>query len=301
MNCPQPVLPGGRGTEQETTMLAHWNLARHPFVDDPETPYFHPAAAHVQALNRLQYLAESGTMRFGFLSGDNGTGKSAALRQACAHAARNPRIIPVPFDHPLMGVRDFLELLTGHFDRHASRARFTAKTSTLPTGGEMTVFEELLHRQVLRMDRRLFVCIDAAHLLDRRLAAVCALIAGMRGSADSGVSFLFAGTAQTARRLTQLPELGARLALLCELPAFTSEETAGYIDARMAAAGYRGLSPFDAAAKTAVHELAAGIPADINRVATLALEQAAAFREAFVSGDTVHAATELMLGRQAGA
>lgn len=278
-------------------MLEYWKLQDHPFVESADEVFFFPASLHVQALNRLRYMVDNPTMRFGFLGGEPGVGKTAMLLQLCQHCSGDAKYIPAYFGHGSCSPRDVMSALVRRFDKQAAWDRFVDQAWHGTTGEQLTIFSELMRNKVLRLDRHIVVCIDEAREVNEELVGICKAMTSIGASGENGITFLFAGDGDTGNRLAGMPDMATRLALQCELPLLTEAETGAYIDTRMQQAGYRGVTLFDAAARRMIYEHTQGNPREINRLGTMVLERGMVFKERFISADTVYGAIETVLGR----
>ena len=67
--------------------LQFWNLVVRPFEAPWDARFFFRGTQHLEALDRLIYLAQEGSMNFGMLTGEIGCGKTmvrAVLQQQLA-------------------------------------------------------------------------------------------------------------------------------------------------------------------------------------------------------------------------
>jgi general secretion pathway protein A len=91
--------------------------------------------------------------------------------------------------------------------------------------------------------------------------------------------------------LSRMPSLEERLTAICLLPAFSAEETGGYVAHRLQAAG-AAREIFDRSAVEAVHALGRGIPRCINRLCDLALLVGYAEERSIIAAEQIEAVSE---------
>lgn len=245
----------------------HWNLTRRPFEDWVDDAGYYPSEAHQTSLLKLRYALESrrGTL---VLGGDSGMGKSllidrltAQLPEALAPTATIA--YPQLSGDQLLGY--FTDKLTGEPGPADEPPRLT-----------LARLESFLEQNIQR-DRHAVVIVDEAHLLNdsdqletlRLLLNLPATTTGLQ--AEAAWSLILVGQTTLMNLVEQHRSLGERVSVKCLLHRFNADETAGYLQHRLGAAGGDIDKVFSPEAVEAVHLRSAGIPRRIGRLADLAL------------------------------
>lgn len=241
---------------------AYWQLERRPFDDFAEQSFYYPGEAHQGALLKLRYAVESGQPA-ALLAGAPGVGKSLLVAALFARLSENfsPRVQLV---FPQMPPDQLL-------------AYVAAELGAAPASETTGTIEQSVRRieeslaQNARAGRHTVVVIDEAHLLaDCGSLELMRLLLNFAGPAGGAMTLLLVGQPAILPQLDRLPSLEERLGVKCLLRPLTSDETAGYVAHRMAAAGAQR-PIFEDDALDALHGLSRGIPRRINRLADLAL------------------------------
>jgi type II secretory pathway predicted ATPase ExeA len=241
---------------------AYWQLNAKPFENTSDTRFYYPVESHQGALLKLRYAVENRRCA-ALLVGGSGLGKSlvvqSLLRQlGDAYAPRLQLVFPqMPADQLLAYLA---ESLTG-----------TAPTGVAPTIQQSVRRIEQRLADNVNAGRHAVIVIDEAHdLAEGQTLETIRLLMNFEFAATTPLTVLLVGQPSLLPVLDRLPELDERLAVKCLLRRLTLEESIGYIQHRLQAAGARR-DIFDASALEAVHHLSLGVPRRMNRLCDLAL------------------------------
>ena len=239
--------------------LTHFNMTQNPFTERPPIPWLLKDERIAQGLARLDYLAQQGLVAL--LLGQTGVGKSSLLRlfiQALSSNRYNTRYVHLTH----LNARGLLRLIV-------------TELGEAPAFGKDRLFTQILER-VRKADAPTILILDEAHLIapdaltDLRLLLSSAL--------EDGPSLKIVLSGQDPMRavLTRSThaDLQNRISVRYRLSALTEEQSAAYIDTRVRQSGATD-KLFEPEAKTSIHEYAAGVPRQINNIATACLIQAA--------------------------
>lgn len=236
--------------------LDHWGLREPLTSQSAPAESFFASPVHEEALARLHFLVPAGK-RLGLLTGPTGTGKSILL----AVFARELRRQGIPVVLSSLRGRtsaecpgEWGELLGLRFD-----------SSMTPTRQWRLLAERLAEQRYLEQTT-VFLFDDAHEASLEVLAQVQRLLAmGEQGEAFTIVlSALRQNVTSLGNRILQCCELHV------QLEPWQEDDTAGFLRAAFKRCGGKD-SIFDAAAMKRVHELAAGVPRRVVRLADLAL------------------------------
>jgi general secretion pathway protein A len=141
----------------------------------------------------------------------------------------------------------------------------------------------------VRRQRRAVVAVDEAQLLeDSGLLETLRLLMNIVVEGRAAFTLLLVGQPPLLSMVQRHGALDERIDIKVTLPSFTAEETAGYIEHRLAAAGAtRDL--FAPEALDAIHQLTGGIARRINRLCDLALLVGFANGQHVVDADSLQA------------
>ena len=239
----------------------YWQLETKPFEPTGDRRFAFPCPAHQAALHKLRYAVEN-RRPAALLVGAAGMGKTL-LWHALVHQVGKQLGCHAHVVFPLMSPRELLasvadELIGKHDTPNAS-------------------IEESLHtlKQALVVNRErgklAVIAVDEAHLLeDAGLLEPLRLLMNLRAGDEPLFTLLLIGQVPAIATMERTNDLDERLELKVLVKPFSSEETAGYIEHRLVAAGAtRPL--FTPQALEMAHQLTGGIPRRINRLCDLAL------------------------------
>lgn len=237
---------------------AHFGLRRRPFGETVDPATYVPLPSRDAVVRRLRYALEH-SQGPAVVFGPPGSGKTLISRVLADQLATTAAFLTFP----AMPTAELLDYLA---EELGAGARPTAHEGSIIT--PLRRLRQRLSTASARGQRPLVV-VDEAHLIDdlstfetfQSLLNIASL-----GPPD--LMLLFVGGAEV---LLALPEgLADRLAARCLLGALTEQESGGYLQGRLAAAG--ATSPlFTPEAVQALHRAAEGLPRRLNRLADLAL------------------------------
>jgi type II secretory pathway predicted ATPase ExeA len=220
---------------------AYWRLDSRPFADAVDPRFFFPGEVYQSALLKLRYAVES-RHAAALMAGPAGCGKTLLAKVLQQQLAEQFRPL-VNLVFPQMPPDQLLAYLA----------------------------EELGVAAGAAAGRHALVVIDEAHLLrgSGSLEAL-RLLLNFEHYGQPCFTLLLVAQSSLLPALARVGDFDSRLGVKCLLRAFSPDETAAYVNHRLAAAGaQRPL--FDKEALAALFELSGGLPRRINRLCDLAL------------------------------
>ncbi|WP_420473869.1 AAA family ATPase [Noviherbaspirillum sp. ST9] len=268
-----------------------FRLAQAPFSISPDPRYLFMSERHREALAHLLYGVDAGG-GIVLLTGDIGTGKTTICRcfleQVPANCSVayifNPKLtvaellqsvceeFHVPLDKPAAGVKDYIDAL----NRFLLGAHADGRNSVL--------------------------VIDEAQNLSADVLEQLRLLTNLETNERKLLQIILIGQPELRAMLArpELEQLAQRVIAHYHLTALSEDETASYVQHRMATAGLTTASPFQQPLMKHIHRLSAGIPRRINLLCDRALLGAYAKGTHEVDRETVEeAAGELFIHQQA--
>jgi general secretion pathway protein A len=258
--------------------LEHWGLERWPFHSAATAEQFYPTAGNSEALARIEYLVES-RRRLGVLLAESGVGKSLILRVAARQLARRSRSVML-VDVLGESARELLWQIAAGFGasphEDANPARLWRQISDSVVENRLQQVESvLLVDDVGQAGPDVITHLVRLSRLDASPAACWTIL-------------LAAEPAQAARWSDSLREL---VDLRIDLDPWATEDTVGYVQTALVEAG-RVEPLFEDHALVRLHELAAGVPRRVARLADYALLAGAAANIGTIDVETVEAADD---------
>ena len=243
---------------------SYWRLDRNPFDQDPDPQLFFASETHQAALLKLRYLIEN-RKGLGVLAGGTGVGKSflSQVLNAQLEATQGPFVSLV---YPCLQPVELLGYL----------ARSLGISET-PTRNGAPAVDGLIHElqrrlgELLDQGRHPVILIDDAHLIDDpELFQTLRLLLNFQPQRRTAFSLILLGQPELLVKLRRITGLESRVAVRSLLRPLTADETARYVQARLAAAGSQQ-EIFSSRTLQAVFELSGGLPRRINRLCDMAL------------------------------
>jgi general secretion pathway protein A len=239
----------------------YWQLDCRPFEDTSDARFQFATPSQRGALLKLRYALDN-RRGAALLAGESGLGKSyvAQLLLKQLGDAFSPRVHLV---FPQMPADQLLTYLAD---------KLTGQNTPLTATIEQSVRRiEACLRDHAKAGRHPIIVIDEAHLLaGSQTLETIRLLMNFQHEGQALASYLLVGQTGLALAVQRLPQLDERMAVKCLLARLSREETGGYLQHRLAAAGSKR-TIFDSSAVGTIFELTHGIPRRINRLCDLAL------------------------------
>lgn len=248
----------------------YWKLRGCPFDNGGDEAAYYPSDAHQTALLQMRYLIDNRRSALA-LCGDCGMGKSLLVERLIAELdqQRTPLahvVFPRLAGEQLLGY--IADELTGQCGLADEPPRLTLRR----------LGRFLLEN--VEAGRHALLVIDEAHLLtDPDQLETLRLLLNFRQprqGGESAVTLLLVGQTTLLGTIERFRALEDRVAGKCLLNRFSLEQTAHYVQHRLASVGGASQTVFAAEAIETLHLRALGIPRRINRLADLALMVACA-------------------------
>ena len=241
-----------------------FRLSQPPFSIAPDPRHLFMSARHREALAHLLYGAQSegGIV---LLTGEIGAGKTTVCRCFLEQIPSNCNVAYI--FNPRLTVRELLQAVCEEF--HIA----------LPPSGEHAGLKEYidaLNRYLLQahaQGRNSVLVIDEAQNLSADVLEQLRLLTNLETNERKLLQIVLIGQPELRGMLArpELEQLAQRLIARYHLDALSEEETAGYIQHRLAAAGLHSVSPFPPALSRRIHRMTRGIPRRINLLCDRAL------------------------------
>jgi type II secretory pathway predicted ATPase ExeA len=258
---------------------AHWKLDCRPFDNATTPPFYYPGQTHQATQLKLRYAVEN-RRGAALMVGASGLGKTLLVQSLFDE-------LPDQYG-PLVHLR-FPQMPS------ASLLAFLADEVSSERSADTTIdcslhrIEDVLAKN-LEHGRHAVVVFDEAHLLrDAEVLETIRLLLNF----EAAWTMLLVGQPGLLPVLKRIPELEERFSVKCLLRRFTMDESIGYINHRMAAAGAADTNVvFDASALETIHQLSEGVPRRINRLCDLALLVGFAEEQSKIKADHIEAIAE---------
>ncbi|MEQ8791727.1 MAG: AAA family ATPase [Pirellulaceae bacterium] len=240
---------------------AYWQLETKPFENTSDARFYFPGEAHQGAMLKLRYAIEN-RRGIALLAGASGLGKTL-LVQALAKQLDDCHRPLVHLVFPDMPPAELLAYLCDELSGTRSR--------TAPTIAQSVRGIELALSDAAEQGRHPIIVIDEAHLLrDSAALDTIRLLTNFERNGKPAMMLLLVGQPSLLPALDRMPDLDERLGVKSLLRPFTCDETKGYVNHRLTAAG-AARTIFREDALDAVHRFSHGNARRINRLCDLAL------------------------------
>ena len=240
----------------------YWQLERRPFDDFADAAFYYPGESHQGALLKLRYALEN-RQAGALLAGTPGVGKTQLVSTLLSQLGEQfAPCVHVVF--PQMPPEQLLAYIAAELT--GEEADNTNATQAESVRRIQNTLVENAGR-----GRHAVVVVDEAQLLvDSGALEMMRLLLNFETSSGTGLTLLLVGQPGLLPALERVPSLEERLNVKCLMRPLNDDETASYVTHRLEVAG-AAKRIFTDDALHALHELSAGIPRRINRLADLAL------------------------------
>lgn len=264
----------------------YWQLNEKPFESTADARFFYPGEAHQGAMLKLRYAVEN--RRAGaLLVGAAGLGKTLSADRVLAQMPEQfaPRRYVV---FPSMTSEQLLAYLAEELAGHASAG------PPEPVASNVRRIERMLAENA-KAGRHAVIVVDEAHLLEQAGSLdTIRLLLNFQTAGRPNLTLVLVAQPSILPALERMPDLEQRLGVKCLLKPLTAEETIGYVNFRMTAAGATR-DVFEPEALEAVHYLSRGVPRRIDRLCDLSLLVGFAEEQATISAVQIEAVSEELI------
>lgn len=244
---------------------SYWNLNERPFENWSDPRFYYPSEIHQTALLKVRYAVENRRAAVA-ICGDSGIGKSLIV-DALAAQLPDPFAPVAKLAFPQLAGSELLGYVTDELTGTTGPNDETSRTS-------LRRLDDFFADNV-DAGRHAVLIVDEAHLLTapEQLETLRLLLNLQReqAQAEAAWTLVLVGHATLLSVIERNRALDERMSVKCMLSRMNSEQTAGYIQHRLQAAGCENHPIFSAEAIETLYVRSGGIPRRINRLADLAL------------------------------
>jgi general secretion pathway protein A len=237
-----------------------YRLRERPFALTPDPDYLYPSRVHREAMNYLRYGIET-QAGFVVITGAIGSGKTTLLQTLLRGLDSHTTVARVM--NTLLDPRELIE--AAMIDLGLEPAG-KSKPAMLKEFGEFLVSERAAGRLVL-------LVIDEAQNLTLPALEEIRMLSNLETEKSKLVQIILVGQPDLRDKLDrpELEQLRQRITVSYHLEPLDAEETARYINHRLARASLGAPLEFPRAATDRIHARSAGVPRLINVVADATL------------------------------
>jgi general secretion pathway protein A len=255
----------------------YFGLRENPFHISPDPRFFHSTRAHASALANLQMGVDT---RQGFIvvSGEAGTGKTILLHHFLDWLKSRQQSSCYIFQCQLKAFELFESVLQD----------FGVPCDSRRKGDQVAALKQWLVRRHALSDSPVLV-IDEAQAISIRTLDRLRMLLNLETPAGKLLQVVLAGQPELEEKLRrpELRQLHQRIVFRCVLGALSMEETAEYVDARLAACGAKDTKLFPDESVEAVHIYSEGIPRVVNLLCEHAMLRAFGEKQCMITPDTI--------------
>lgn len=243
-----------------------WDLLLAPFQDNNDPRFYFKSSDHLEALERLHYVTESGSMNMGMLSGEVGTGKTITklvLIDSLKQANMSNMIVNInstSYSFAEIMKETLYQLTKEDPDKLPSR-RYSLEIK----------LRKLLESRLNNTNNRLFLLFDEAQKIASRDLDYLKDLTNITFGYDSPVIIILIGQPSLIKNVEKLPQVNQRIGMRYHLTHLSLEDTANYIQHRLKIAGAQ-FEIFTQKAKELIYAKTHGIPREINRVCKISMD-----------------------------
>jgi septal ring-binding cell division protein DamX/type II secretory pathway predicted ATPase ExeA len=247
----------------EPDYLDQYGLNEAPFADSRDSRFVYLDAERAQRLNMLQHMTQYSNLLL-MVIGERGIGKTTLMHRFIQQADESWTICQIDAN-TMMDAEHLLYEAARCFG-----------LDSLPRSSAQ--LQDALYRHVADLQHQgkiPLLIIDDAHLLSKQALLAVFNLADTEVEQGSLMRIILFCDPDIEKVLkaNDVKVLRERVTHTMTIPAFTEEVTAEYLKHRMAVAGFSGESPFTPKLVHKIYKGAEGVPAAINELAHMTLEQ----------------------------
>jgi len=238
----------------------YYSLREEPFNLTPDPRFLYPTARHREALNHLLFGIHH---RKGFicLTGEVGAGKTTICRALLRRLGEGFHTALVL--NPVLSESQFLRVVVREFGIQAGLC-------------DALDCMDLINEFLLRLDARgqtAVLIVDEVQDMPTKTLEMMRLLSNLETERRKLLQIVLVGQPELKQKLAKpaLRQLAQRITIRFHLENMTCEETAGYIQHRLAVAGGAETIRFDGAAIREIHRHSGGTPRLVNALSDKAL------------------------------
>lgn len=254
-----------------------FGLRENPFHVSPDPRSYFPRHSSDAALAEL-ILGVEAPQGFIVLTGEAGTGKTTLLNHFLDWLRERQRSSSYVF-HPRLRPLELLEFILRDFDVPCEKRNRRDLLETLR--------QWLIRRHA--MGDSPVVVVDEGQAISVRTLAQLQLLLNLETAGSKLLHIVLAGqpTLEEELRRQELRQLHERVTFRCSLLPFSPEETAHFVESRLASAAATNVDVFAKESLEAAHTYARGIPRTVNLLCEHALLTAYAEQVKVISPDLI--------------
>jgi general secretion pathway protein A len=264
-------------------LLQHFGLLARPFEIVTDARFFFASREHEEALARLLYLVDQESMYFGMLTGEIGAGKSITRKVLTERMDRRRHYV-VEFENSGFSFGDLILRL---FVKAGYEVGDVPSASDY--GGLFDALADFACALQREQGRQLVLLFDEAQDLDKETLESLKRLSNLNGEMECRITMVFIGQPELRSQIAKLPPMDQRISLRFHLPNLSQDELAAYLSHRLRVAGHPSGELFDEATIALLYDSSNGVPRELNRLAKLALDAAAAAKKPSVGAQEVAA------------
>lgn len=239
-----------------------FGLNENPFADGHDRRFLYPSFKRLEAVALLRKRIADGES-FVTVTGESGSGKTSVVTELLEDGALKTKVAFVA--HPSLTPSELLEAVCIEFG--APLPGTQSKPQTL------AALEHFL-RDLKKRGMAPVLVLDEAHGLKTELLEEARLLSNMKADGRALLQTILVGLPELERRLglPELAQLRQRIGVHARVVPLDREETEGYLQHRVSAAGGNGPAIMTPEACHEIYDYTNGLPRDINTLAGRALE-----------------------------
>ena len=276
MDTPVPTVDAILEKTTATDVLSYYGLPQQPFDVTPDPAYLYLSPSHREALTSLKDGIDN-FRGFMMLVAEPGMGKTTLLNRLMEELSDSARVVFL--FQTQCSSRELLCYILNELEVDHTGMDAVAMHRAL----NQALLEEMLR------GRRFVLIVDEAQNLQEPVLETIRLLSDFETTHSKLIQIVLAGQPQLAQTLMKdsLLQMRQRIAVLTNLKALTSSETAAYIEHRLRAAGWNDKILFSSDALDQIAESSGGVPRSINNLCFNALLEAFRRNLEFVDADIV--------------
>ncbi len=246
--------------------FSFWGLKLPPFQDNNDPQFYYKSSDHLEALERLKYVTESGSMQMGMLSGEVGTGKTISKLVLIEELRRkHPNNFIVNINSTTYNYSEILtEVLwqiTGQDPESLPSKRYYLELK----------LKKFLENNIVSNKNSLYLLFDEAQKIASKDLDYIKDLTNITIGFSCPIIIILIGQPSLMNNVKKLPQVDQRIGMRYHLTNMSETDTIDYIKHRLKIAGAKD-EIFTEEASKLINRKTHGIPREINRACKIAMD-----------------------------
>jgi general secretion pathway protein A len=246
------------------SFLQYWKFNKYPFADDTDPEFYYESEFHSEAVERMKYVVDSPNINMCLLTGEIGSGKTTTRNKLLEYYEYDDKIhYCASLDTADFNFIDILQEIVSQITESSELPRNKYKLTN--------ILKEFIKDRIRYEDFDVLIFIDEIQKIVPKALDALKDLTNIRFEYYAPIKIFLIGQPEFITVVKNLPQINQRIGMRYHLQHLSFEEVRNYIDYRLSCVS-KTKNIFSLDAVKVIYSKTGGIPREINRACTIALE-----------------------------